>query len=87
MDETMLTLKPGVTLTEHDGKTGLTLNGQTQYAMDARQVKILRTLLERPHSPESLMVILSAGEGSQNDNDNSLAIAEFILDYGDYIKA
>ncbi len=87
MDETMLTLKPGVALTERDGKTGLTLHRHTQYAKDARQAKILRALLEQSHSPESLMAFLSVGDDSQSDNDISLAVAEFILNFGEYLQA
>ena len=87
MNETMLTLKPGVMLTERDGKTGLTLHGHSQFAKDDCQSKILRALSERPLSLEGLMATLSARDNTQSDNDNSLAIAEFILDFGDYIKA
>ena len=87
MDETMLTLKTGVELIEQDGQVGLILSGCTQFAKNPRQTEILRALTERPLSPESLMALLHARDGPQNENDNSLAIAGFILDFGDYIKA
>jgi len=87
MDETMLTLKTGVKLIEQDGKIGLTLHGHIQYAMNERQSEILRALSERPDSPESLIAILSARDIPQIDNENSLAIAEFILEFGEYLEA
>lgn len=87
MDETMLTLKPGVQLTEAGNRVGLTRNGQTKFAKNSRQEEILRVLVERTLSPESLMAILSVSEGLQNDNDKSLAIAEFILDFGEFLEA
>ena len=87
MDETMLTLKPGVTLTESENRVGLTRNGQTKFAKNERQTEILRALVLQSRSPEGLTALLRAGDGLQSDNENSLAIAEFILDFGDYIKA
>ena len=87
MDETMLTLKTGVTLIEQEGQFGLVLHGRTQFAKNPRQTEILQALTEQPLSPESLMALLRARDGPQNENENSLAIAGFILDFGDYIKA
>lgn len=87
MDEAMLTLKPGVTLTEVGNRVGLVLNGQTQFAKNGRQAEILRTLVLQSRSPESLTALLCAGDGLQNDNDTSLTIAEFILDFGEFLEA
>lgn len=87
MDETMLTLKNGVALIEQDGQVGHVLHERAQFAKNPRQTEILRVLTERPLSPGSLMALLRARDGPQNENDNSLAIAGFILDFGDYIKA
>lgn len=87
MDKTMLTLKPGITLTEQNGQTGLTLHGRVQYAKDARQAEILRALVEQPQSLENLMAILQTGNGLPgSDHDVSLAIAGFILDFGEYLE-
>ncbi len=87
MDETMLTLKTGAALTEVENRVGLTRNGQTKYAKSMRQAIIIRALSERPHSPESLAALLCAADCPQSDNDNSLAIAEFILDFGEFLEA
>lgn len=87
MVETMLTLKTGVKLIEPDGQFGLMLNGRTQYAKDSRQAEMIRALTKHSLSPESLMALLSAGNDPRNDNDISLAIAEFILDFGEWLKA
>ena len=87
MDETMLNLKPGVTPTERDGQIGLTLHGRAQFAKDARQAQILRALILQSRPPESLMAFLQTRVGSpENDNEISLAIAEFILDFGEYLE-
>lgn len=88
MDETMLTLKPGVALTEVENQVGLMLNGSTQYAKDARQAEILRALVKQPQPIENLIARLHVRDGPpQNDHDISLTIAGFILDFGDYLKA
>lgn len=88
MNETMLTLKPDVTLTERDGQVGLTLHGHARFAKDARQTKILRALVLQSQSLESLISLLHARDDPfQNDNYISLAMAEFILDFGDFLEA
>lgn len=87
MNETMLTLKPGVTLTEQDGQAGLVLNGRTRLAKNARQADILLALVAQPQPPEILTALLRALDGSsENDNEIFLAIAEFILDFGEYLE-
>lgn len=85
MDETMLTLKAGVTLIGKGSQVGLMLKGLVQFAKDARQAEILRVLLLKSQSPESLAVLLHTGNGPPA-NEISLAIAEFILDFGTYLE-
>lgn len=88
MDETMLVLKSGVTLTEHGGQVGLVLNDRVRYAKNERQAEILLTLVKQPQPIESLTELLCTLDGStENDNEISLAIAEFILDFGDFLEA
>ena len=86
MDETILTLKPGVKLTESENRFGLTRNGQTKFAKNEQQAAILRALVLQSRSPESLAAILCAGNALQSENENSLAIAEFILDFGEFLE-
>lgn len=88
MDETMLTLKAGVALTERDGQVGLTLNGCAQFVKDTQQAEILRALISQSQSPESLAALLQTrGGSSENHNEIFLAIAEFILDFGEFLEA
>lgn len=87
MNETLLTLKSGVTLTEREGKIGLTLHGHIQYAKNERQGEILRALVKQRQSLNSIKALLCAKNGKQSDNENSLAIAEFILDFGEFLEA
>lgn len=88
MDETTLTLKDGVMLTEQDGQIGLSLCGLIQFAKDARQEEILRELILRSQTPESLAALLQTRYGlSARDNEISRAIAEFILNFGEYLDA
>lgn len=88
MDETMLTLKPGVRLIEAGTRVGLVMNERVRYAKNERQAEILRALLLQSRSPECLTALLQTRCGlSENDNEISLAIAEFILNFGEYIKA
>ena len=87
MDQIMLTLKPGVTLTERGGQIGLMLQGRICFAKDAQQAEILRALLERPQTVESLMALLHARDGPpENDHRISLAMAGFILEFGEYLE-
>lgn len=87
MDEAMLTLKPCVTLTEAGNRVGLVHNGQTQFAKNKPQVEIMRALVLKSRSPESLTALLHSGESLLSDDENSLAIAEFILDFGEFLEA
>ena len=88
MDETMLILKSGVTLIKEDGQVGLVMNGRTRFAKDARQAEILQALILQSQSPDSLTELLQMRKGSsESNNEISLAIAEFILDFGEYLEA
>lgn len=83
----MLTLKPGTMLAERGGRTSLVLDGRVRFAKDARQAEILRALVEQSQSLEDLMALLSARDGpSANDSEVSIAMAEFILDFGEYLE-
>jgi len=87
MDETILKLKSGVTLTERGGQTGLVLQGRARFARDPRQAKILRALVKWPQSLESLMALLHTGNNPpENDPGISLAMAGFILDFGEFLE-
>lgn len=88
MEETMLTLKHGVTLIEQSGQLGFLLNGQTKFAKDARQTAILQAMAERPHPLGSLTALLHSRENQPYGvNEIPLTIAEFILDFGEYLEA
>ncbi|BAK97803.1 hypothetical protein OBV_06050 [Oscillibacter valericigenes Sjm18-20] len=88
MDQTMLTLKHGTTLAERGGQMGIVLNGRVRFAQNARQAEILRALVERPRSIKSLTALLRARDcATDNGSEFFLAIAEFILDFGEYLEA
>jgi len=88
LDETILTLKSGVMLTESDGKIGFTLDGQTHFANNATQSALLLALAAKPHTLEVLLNLLHKhGDSSYSEIDISLAMAEFILDFGEYLES
>jgi hypothetical protein len=88
MEETMLTLKQGVTLIEQSGQAGFSLNGNTRFAKDARQIAILQAMAERPLPLGSLTALLRDCESPPDGaNEIPLAIAEFILDFGEFLEA
>lgn len=88
MEKTMLTLKRGVTQIEQSGQPGFSLNGQTKFAKDGRQTTILRAISERPQPLGSLAALLHAHENPPDvANEIPLAIAEFILDFGEFLEA
>ncbi len=88
MDETMMTLKQGVTHIEQNEKIGLMLSDCTKFAKDARQEALLNALIMKNQSLEGLKeLIQTRGSHSDSDNEISLVIAEFILDFGEYLEA
>lgn len=87
MDQIMLSLKPGVTLAEQGGQIGLVLQGRARFARDARQTEILRALILQSQSLETLMALLHTGnDPPENDPGISLAMAGFILDFGEFLE-
>jgi len=88
MDKDILTLKRGVTLVEAGSRVGLALNGRTQFAKSVLQAEIIRALTARRHQVESLLALLHQHAGTdRNTTDDSLAIAEFILDFDEYLES
>ncbi|MET0017035.1 hypothetical protein [Oscillibacter sp.] len=87
MDQIILTLKPGVTLAERGGQIGLVLQGRICFTKDAQQAEILRALVLQSQSLETLMALLHRGNTPlENDHRISLAMAEFILEFGEYLE-
>ena len=88
MENTIFRLKPCVTLTEQDGRVGVSLAGSTRFAKNAWQASILRTLIEQAQSLEGLAAILHLGNGSPLDEAaEALELAAFILDFDYYLES
>ncbi len=88
MEETMLTLKPGATLIELNGQIGILLNDRAKYTKDDRQSALLSALVLKNRPLESLKELIQAQvSGADGENEISLAIAEFILDFGEYLES
>lgn len=88
MDETMLTLKPGVKLIEQNRKIGLMLNDRTKFANGARQEALLNALVLQKQSLEGIKELIQTRDSrSDSENEIALAIAEFILDFGEFLEA
>lgn len=86
MENTMLVLKKGVKLTEQDGRAGLAFAENTIFAKDKRQEIIIRALIEQAQPLDKLIAMTRTCDGQMlSDVDASLALAEFILDFGDYL--
>ncbi|WP_293009243.1 MULTISPECIES: hypothetical protein [unclassified Oscillibacter] len=88
MDKTVLKLKSGVTLAELGGQTGLVLQERVRFAADTRQAEILRVLVHRPQTVESLLALLHARDRPpESDHRISLDLAKFILDFGEFLES
>ncbi len=88
MEETMLTLKQDVTLIEKNGKIGLALNGRTKFANSARQEGLLNALVMKKQSLEGLKELMQTRDSRfESENEISIAIAELILDFGEFLEA
>ena len=85
MDEAKLLFKPGVTLSVLNGEVGLLLNGNARFAENARHVCLLRALCAGAQPPETLKTLLRGENAGLADCDASLALAEFILRFDDYL--
>ena len=87
MERTLLTLKPGVTMTTRDGVFYLTLGRSSRPAENACQAAMMQALIRESQSPESLTRLLRLQEAPPpDDTAAALTIAAFILDFGDFLE-
>ncbi|MCI2057368.1 MAG: hypothetical protein LKJ86_09525 [Oscillibacter sp.] len=85
-EKIMLRLKKGVSPALQEGPLGLSWNGKTRIARDNLQERVLWLLLEREQSPDELETAIQACGADHSDSLNTaLALAGFILDFGDYL--
>lgn len=87
MKQTTLKLKPGVSLLEQEGKIGVSLQGRQQLARSALQGGLLRALGEGGQTLEALHGVAHSLGAPSDDNGTALLLAEFILDFGDYLES
>lgn len=86
MEKEMLTLLPGVRLTRQGGRYGLTLGDCSRYTASPGQAALLQSLAQRPQRMEDLKQLLAqAGAQPENEAYTALMLAEFILEFGDYL--
>jgi hypothetical protein len=86
MEENRLCLKPGVTLVEQDGKTGLTLGGVARFTREPRQAEILRLLTHGAQPLTALPALLASGADPPDEGTAALALADLILAFEDYLE-
>lgn len=66
---------------------GLRREGETRFAQSPAQNKILEQLLRQAYTPEALVKLLCPSDpGGEEENTASLALAEFILDFGEFLE-
>jgi|GEM_PF-1961027 len=82
VEQTVLSLRPGVRLTERGGETGLELDGAFQPVRNARQELLLRVLAERGRTTESLLELLG---GPGDGYEAALELAALILTFERYL--
>ncbi|WP_458861842.1 hypothetical protein [Acidaminobacterium chupaoyuni] len=88
MEDKMLALRPGVQAAEEGDGFGLRLNGNVRLTKDRRQIVFLRALLEGPQQVENLGELLQKETKEAVDDPafHALALAEFILNFKDYLE-
>lgn len=86
MEQNELTLRKGVTLSVLNGEIGVMLEGSARFARCAQEQLLLRALREREQTPEELKTLLRASGVSTGETEAALALAGFILDFGDYLE-
>lgn len=87
MEQTLLSLKPGVTLRTEGGAVGLALGDEARFASGQYQAVLVRALASHAQTLEELAALLAAQCQAAEEPDAALGIAEFILDFGDYLEA
>lgn len=87
MENITLTLLPGVRPVERGGVPGLTLAGRTRFADGAAQGELVRALSAGSRTMDALLTMLRALPAAPaNAEDAPLAVAAFILDFGDFLE-
>jgi len=83
----MLSLLPGACAAEENGRFGLKLAGRTRLTADRREIALLRALLRGAKPIDELKKLLCTGpDPPAGDAFAALALAAFILNFGDYLK-
>jgi hypothetical protein len=85
MEEAMLQLLPGVRAAEENGRFGVTLNGRTRLAADEGQTVFLRALLTGAQ-PLNRLLSLLPGAAAPDDAFRALTLADFILNFKDFLQ-
>ena len=70
---------------ECEPRCGLQKDSAIQYAKNAQQAFLIRTLLHQPYKVSALKSLLEK-ELSSSSDAVSLLLAEFVLDFGEYLK-
>ena len=86
MDGTVIALKPGAALVEENGQTGLALGGKRRMAKSGPQAAALRALASGGQPAEKLAELMRLRIGPENGAAAALALAELILEFGDYLE-
>ena len=88
MDNDILKLRKDAAEAEKNGRRGLRMNGMEKYARNPVQDFILTALLAGPVSVDSLTNQLRLRGGCTDaDASPSLLLAEFILDFNEFLSS
>lgn len=84
-EKTFLTLKPGTTLSEIDGRVCIRLGDKLRYAENTGQIALLRALIAGPQPLGSVSTLLSTQDDTlPKDTAIALDTMKFILYFTDY---
>lgn len=87
MEKTMLMLRKGIQQIKLEGRAGLALEGQCRTAKNALQAELLSALAKGAKTPEELIDLVCKSKLPEERADGALAVAEFILDFGEYLQS
>jgi hypothetical protein len=87
MEQAVLMLKTGVRQVQRKGMEGLVLDGREKLAKDRNQAGILAKLLKGPQTTDCLKAgIAEEGKNGSDDTSSAITLAEFILDFKEYLE-
>lgn len=87
MENQLIALKAGAAPVERDGRYGVTFSGKTTLTADRRQIALLHALAGGAQPITALKTLLRADAQPGSDAFAALALAQFIIEFSEYLES